>query len=110
MNILVPTVLDPKLAIVAFLNKFGTYGITIVWVIFCCILRLDGKPVLNFKAVAAKHINWGVLMLVIIAIMMSNALTDEVTGIKPLIMNTVGPILSGHGQLGAACILIVSVS
>lgn len=107
LNILVPTVLDPKLAIVAFLNKFGTYGITIVWVIFCCILRLDGKPVLNFKAVAAKHINWGVLMLVIIAIMMSNALTDEVTGIKPLIMNTVGPILSGHGQLGAACILIV---
>lgn len=107
LTILIPTVLNPEISFVAVMNKFGTYGITIIWVIFCCILRLDGKPVLKFQQVAAKHVNWGVLMLVIVAIMMSSALTNEETGIKPLIMNVVTPILGDRSPWAAAAILII---
>lgn len=107
LNILLPTVLNPQIGWVAFLNKLGTAGITIVWVIVCCILRLDGKPTLEIKKIAAKNVNWGVLMLVIVAILMSSALTNESTGIKPLIMSIVNPILSGKGVWGAGCILMI---
>ncbi len=107
LNILIPTVLNQELSFVVFLNKFGTTGITIVWVVFCCILRLDGQPVLNFQKVAVKHVKWSVLLLVIIAIMMSNALTADATGIKPLIMSVVNPILGNRGPWGAACILMI---
>lgn len=107
LSILIPTVMSPTIPAIAFLNKLGTYGITIIWVIVCCILRLDGEPVLNFKKVAGKHVNWGVLLLVVIAIMMSDALTADATGIKPLILGAVQPILDGHSVWVSGCILIV---
>ena len=107
LSILIPTVLDPKIHVIAFLNKFGIYGITVLWVVLCCILRLDGKPVLNFKAVAAKYFNCGVLLLVVIAIMMSSALTSDVTGIKPLILSAVQPILGDRSVWSAGCILMI---
>ncbi len=107
LNILIPTVLNPTIPFVAFLNKIGTCGITIAWVILCCVLRIDGKPALNLQAVSAKHVKWDVIFLVIIAIMMSTALTAEATGIRPLIMGVVNPILEGKGVWGAGCILMV---
>lgn len=107
LAILIPTMFDPTNFLIKALATLGTYGITIVWVIFCCILHLDGAPVLDFKEVASKHINWGVLLLVVIAIMMSSALTAESTGIRPLIMAVLTPILGGHGIWGTAAILTV---
>lgn len=106
ISILVPTMADPSIPVIKFLNQFGTVGITILWVVFCCILRLDGKPVLDLRPVAAKHVQWNVLMLVMIALVMSTALTADATGIKPLIMDAVGAVLGGKGQFGAAAILI----
>ena len=95
---LLPNVLDATIPVVAFLNKLSTTGITIAFVIASCIIHFDGKAALNFKQVAAKHVQWNVIMLVIVAIMMSSALTADVTGIKPLIMNVLTPILGGHSM------------
>ena len=107
LNILIPTVLNQELSFVVLLNKFGTTGITIVWVVFCCILCLDGQPVLNFQKVAVKHVKWSVLLLVISAIMMSNAFTADVTSIKPLVISVANPILGNRGPWGVVCILMI---
>jgi sodium-dependent dicarboxylate transporter 2/3/5 len=104
---LLPNVLDATIPVVAFLNKLGTTGITIAFVIVSCILKLDGKAALDFKQVSAKHVQWNVLMLVIVAIMMSSALTADATGIKPLIMSVLTPILGGHSMWITGCLMML---
>lgn len=104
---LLPNVLDATIPVVAFLNKLGTTGITIAWVIASCIIHFDGKPALDFKQVSAKHVQWNVIMLVVVAIMMSSALTSEGTGIKPLIMSVLTPILGGHSMWMTGCLMML---
>ena len=105
---LLPNVLDATILVVAFLNKLGTTAITIAFVIASCIIHFDGKPALDFKQVSAKHVQWNVLMLVIVAIMMSSALTAEGTGIKPMIMGVLTPILGGHSMWITGCLMMLA--
>ena len=104
---LLPNVLDATNPAVAFLNKLSTTGITILFVVVSAIVKFDGKPVLDFKQIAAKHVQWNVIMLVIVAIMMSSALTADVTGIKPLIMSVLTPILGGHSMFVTGCLMML---
>lgn len=104
---LLPNVMNASIPVVAFLNKLSTTGITIGFVILSCIIRFDGKPALDFKAVGAKHVQWNVIMLVIVAIMMSSALTADATGIKPLIMSVLTPILGGHSLWVTGCLMML---
>lgn len=107
ISLLLPSVLSPTLPGVSFLAKMGSTGLTIAWVILCCVLRLDGKQVINFKAVAGKHVNWGMVFLVMVAIVMSGALTSDATGIKPAIMNVLNPLLAGKSTFAVAAILMI---
>ena len=107
LMLLIPTVLDKSIPVVAFLNSLNNYGITIVFVAVCCILRIDGKPVLNFKAVASKHVDWGVILLVAVALMLSSALTSDATGIKPIIIGILNPLLGERSIWATGCILVI---
>lgn len=107
VTLLAPTVLPTNWPIISTLAALGTAGITIVWVILCCVLRLEKQQVMNFKTITAKHVNWGMLFLVVVAIVMSGALTSDPTGIKPAIMNVLNPLLGGRGTLATAVILMV---
>lgn len=107
LTLLIPSVLPTDWPIISTMSQLGAHGLTVLWIILCCVLRFDGKQALNFKATAGKHINWGVLFLVVIAIVMSSALTADETGIKPAIMGVLTPLLSGRSVWITAVILMV---
>ncbi|MCB8814709.1 hypothetical protein [Desulfosporosinus shakirovi] len=47
--LLIPSFLDKSNPVVNLLATLGPLGVTIVWIIFFCIIRYQGKEVLNFS-------------------------------------------------------------
>jgi hypothetical protein len=59
------------------------------------IIKVDGKPVINYGFVSSKAFNWGTIFMVAAAVYGAGTLTAESTGVKQLIIDLLNPILLG---------------
>ena len=94
-----PTGFAVTRAVANLLNSLGPLGIAILITGLMCVLRADGVPLLDFKAVAAKSINWEIYIMVSAAVAISGALTNPVTGVTEMMVIIFDPILGGHSSL-----------
>ena len=65
-----------------------------------CICKVDGKPILDFKEMAYRQMNWGIFFMIAAAVYSANTLTNANTGITAFLMQTLNPILGGLGEFG----------
>lgn len=103
--LLVPSFLDKSNPVVNLLATLGPLGVTIVWIIFFCIIRYQGKEVLNFKEVSYKQFNWGIFFMIAAAVYGANALSNDATGVKDFLLNALNPILGGQSEMGFVAIM-----
>ncbi|MCL2568163.1 MAG: citrate transporter [Oscillospiraceae bacterium] len=83
-------------AAIAVLNTLGPAGIAIGLCGAMVLIKVEGEPVLDFRAVAAKSINWDVYIMVAIAMAISGGLTNAATGVLDWMIMTFEPIMGGH--------------
>ena len=91
---IVPSVLK-MISGAAGIAKLGSYSITfwaILAVIVMAILSIDGKPILDVKAVVNGSINWGILFFIAIGIYLGSAMSAESTGIVAAISQNISPL------------------
>ena len=81
------------------LERLGPLGIAILITGLMCVLHADGQPLLDFRAVAAKSINWEIYVMVATAIAISGALTSESTGVTEMMIIVFNPVLGGHSPM-----------
>lgn len=93
---LLPSMLPNDLALVKLINSIGTVGLNMLCVVVLMVMREDGKPVMDFKAIASKSFNWNTYFLVASAMYGATALTNDVTGVKPFLVNLLQPILGNR--------------
>lgn len=64
-------------------------------IVFCLamIVRLDGRPLLDFPKVVKEGANWNILMMCAAVIPAARALTSDGTGIKDIMSEVLTPIL-----------------
>ena len=105
--VLLPSILPKTIPFVAVLNRFGAWGIVIGFVVLLCLFRVNGKPLMNFREIASKYIIWDVYFLVAMAIVVSDALTDNATGIKPFLTETLNPLLGNRSPFALTAIFVV---
>ena len=104
---LLPSILDGTLPVVKQINVLGSTAITILVVVICSIVRLNGQQVLDFKKSCSKNMSWPVIFLVVVALYFSSALLNEATGIRPCIMAVLNPLLGGRSMWSLMCILCI---
>jgi len=78
------------------LDSLGAGGVAIFLTGLMCVVRIQGEPILDFRAVAAKSINWDVYIMVAMALALSGALTNPATGVMALMEEVFRPVLGGH--------------
>ena len=105
--VLLPSVLPKSIAFIGLINKLGPWGVVIAFVAVLCLIRVDGKPVVDFKEIAGKYVVWDVYFLVCMAMVISDALTAESTGITAFLTNSLNPLLGGRSELTLAIIVIL---
>ncbi|AGA70040.1 di-/tricarboxylate transporter [Desulfitobacterium dichloroeliminans LMG P-21439] len=103
--LLVPSFLDRSIPVVSFLATLGPLGVTVAWVVFFCLIRYQGREVLDFKVVAYRQFNWGIFFMIAAAVYGANALSNDATGIKDFLLNALNPILGGQSEMGFVAIM-----
>jgi len=81
------------------LETLGATGIAIFITAVLCVIRIKGKPVLDFPAVAANGVNWDIFVMVAAAMAIATALTNEATGVLDTMIVVFRPFLGGHSPL-----------
>lgn len=93
--LLIPGSLPKSWGIVTFLNSIGNAGLMIICTILFSMIKVEGKPLLDFSAAARTGINWHVLLMLVVVMLMSSLLISDATGIKVFLVDVLKPILSG---------------
>ncbi len=96
--VLLPGFLPKTWPVIGLLARAGVIGVTGFVIVVLMILRVDGKPVLPFQQAASSQFNWGVLFLIISAVYAGNALSQDITGIKPFLVTVLEPVLGGRSE------------
>lgn len=82
-----------------FLNMLGPLGVTIFWVVLFLIIKVDGKPLLDFKNVAYNQMNWGIYFMIAAAVYGANSLSNAATGVSDFLVQALNPILGGQPEM-----------
>lgn len=78
-------------------------------IIFCLtiIIRLDGKPILDFPKVVKEGANWNILLMCAAVIPAARALTSSGTGVKEVMTAALAPTLGSMSPTVFIAVVIV---
>ena len=84
---------------VAFVAKLGnlTLGIPMIFAGALAAIRIKDEPVIKIGAILNSRFQWGQIFMVGAAIVISSALTNEVTGVSVMLQTVLSPLLSNLG-------------
>ena len=103
--LLAPEILPNSWWLTTTLNTLGAVGTGLFVAGVMMIIKVGGKPALDFGSVAKNHINWDVYVMVSAAMLIASALTSQGTGATPdtgvIAAMELGlqPLLGGHSAL-----------
>ena len=58
-------------------------------------IHYHGEPLIDFTKMSAKSINWGIFMTMAFVLPFTSIFTADATGVKPFLLELIGPALSG---------------
>lgn len=93
--LLVPSLLPKTWFLAKILNGIGATGTVMLIVGIMVCVRMEGKPLLNFKEMASKGMQWDVVVLTATVLPFVGVLTSDATGVTPFLTNVLTPIFAG---------------
>ncbi len=103
--LLAPNFLPKGFFVTKFLRSIGNTGIVILLVTVMAAIKVDGKPLLNFKAMVDSGVTWGIILLLAIVQPLAAAMAHTDSGITAFLMNAMEPIFSGSTPMTFAIII-----
>ena len=97
--LLIPSILPKTFFLAALLNKVQAVGTAMILVAVMCCLKVDGQPIMNFKQVCSKGMQWDVIFLTSVVMPISSALTAEDAGITAFLLKVLSPLFAGKTAL-----------
>lgn len=91
--LLLPNFLPEGNIISNFLTSLGMTGTCMLIVVILVLLKIDGKPVLDYNGVAKKAIYWDMIIFLAVVLCVSTLLTAEETGITAFLNGVMQPLL-----------------
>ncbi len=106
-TLLLPSFLKGVSPVFAFLANLGPLGVTVLFTIIFLVIRVDGKPLLNFKEMAYRQMNWGIFFMIAAAVYGANTLSNDATGVVSFLIQVLNPILGGQSETGFVAIMFL---
>lgn len=108
--LLAPNFLPKDFFVTRFLRSIGNTGIVVFLVTVMCCVRVDGKPLLRFKAMVDSGVTWAIVLLLALVQPLTGAMAAKGSGITPFMMEMLQPIFGGGSPLFfAVCIGLVAM-
>lgn len=99
-----------------YLSGLGNAVPVLIAIIILCVVEVEGKPIMDFKAAATHGVPWTALIFNAAVLVLSGALVLEKVGISDFLINTVTPLVSGMDQtvfilvIATLCIIMTNFS
>ena len=103
--LLAPNFLPADFFLTRFLKAIGNTGIVILLVKVMAAIKVEGKPLLNFKVMVDSGVTWGIVLLLAFVQPLSGAMAKPESGITSFLMMALDPIISGGTPLTFALFL-----
>ena len=103
--LLAPNFLPADFFLTRFLKGIGNTGIVILLVTVMAAIKVEGKPLLNFKVMVDSGVTWGIVLLLAFVQPLSGAMAKPESGITSFLMMALDPIISGGTPLTFALFL-----
>lgn len=84
---------------IIFLKKIGSTGVCMFLVMLMCMLRIDGKPIIEFREMV-KKVEWNGILLLAAAVPVANAMSAPESGFQEALIAVITPIASGSSAIG----------
>ena len=91
-----------------FLNSIGILGVPAAITAIFLIVRVDGKPLLDFKEVAYHKFDWGIFFMLAAALYSATLLSNSKLGISTWLVNALTPILGGQSEMAFVAIMFTA--
>ncbi len=102
----IPSILPDGL-LKTILKAQSSTGVAIFLVVVLCVARFDGKPTLDFMAVAKEAVPWNMVCLLAAVGPLGTALMSSDTGITKAIMAMLKPVLAGQSPIALYIVTIL---
>ncbi|MDO5536853.1 MAG: SLC13 family permease [Desulfovibrionaceae bacterium] len=103
--LLAPSFMPKDFPLVVFLKSIGNTGIVILLVTVMACIRVNGKPLLPFKAMVDSGVTWAIVLLLAFVQPMTAAMAAKGTGITPMLMQALEPLFAGGSPLTFALVI-----
>lgn len=105
-----PSILPKDFFLTKFLRAIGNTGIVMLLVTIMGAMRVDGKPLLNFKVMSDKGVIWAVVLLLAVVQPLSWLMAQKTTGVTLFLTDIMKPIFEFSTPFTFAIIIgLVSV-
>lgn len=95
LALLLPSFLPKTLFLGRLLANIGTTGIVALMVGVVILINYQGKPLAEFREMMDKGVSWDLIFMIAAALTLASGMTSDLTGIKPMLMQIVMPLLGG---------------
>lgn len=104
-----PGFLPGDFAVARFFKTIGMTGICILLVAILCALRMNGKPLLTFEAMAGAGVAWPIIFILAFTLPVAGVMTDPKSGITDFLLGMLQPLFGqSSGVMFAACMGLVA--
>lgn len=112
--LLMPSFLPKDFFFSRFLRGIGNTGIVMFLVTVMACIKVNGKPLLAFKAMVDSGVTWAIVLLLAFVQPLSGAMAAENSGITSFLMGLLQPLFGGSPLffalfIGAAATLLTQV-
>lgn len=92
--LLAPNFLPKDFFVTRFLRAIGNTGIVIFLVAIMAAIRVQGKPLLNFKVMVDSGVTWAIVLLLAIVQPLTWAMVQKESGITQFLMEAMQPVFA----------------
>lgn len=79
-------------------NRMGSFGSTALVLVVMMVVRMEGKPLIDYKSAATK-LGWDIVFLVAAALYVAGQLSNADSGIVPFIKTLLGSVITGGSEI-----------
>ncbi len=92
----IPKGMNPVFDLIKYM---GPLGVTAAFVCVFLMVRIENKPLLNFKEVAYKQFNWGIFFMIAAAVYAAGLLSKPTVGVAAWLLKVLNPILGNQPEM-----------
>ncbi|MDO5537708.1 MAG: SLC13 family permease, partial [Desulfovibrionaceae bacterium] len=103
--LLAPSFLPSDFILSRFLTAIGNTGVVMLLVAVMAMLRVDGRPLLNFKVMVDSGVTWGIVLLLAFVQPLTIGMSSPESGITDFLMGLIMPMFGESSEIVFALVL-----